>query len=263
MRCSWMVLGILGLALFAGVTGCSQYAERLAYRNHVGSLEPISEEEEDPNKAVTDDGSIVFTQERLEISLRPMSEEELNRQFAAATAAGVNPYTFGDTKWFRVDEVPRRFTVFRLTVKNYQYPKVYIDPTDVLIESDNGRKYYSLSYDQLYVYFRTFSPGGKSGGEMGDRAGNPYKRWQERMSVLNRTMYPSEQVFSGQEADGYLVFQPLHADVSKITVRIPEVAVRFDYRNVPIETIAVDARFHRETGRLYPDGQLELTYEVQ
>lgn len=263
MRCKWMVLGIVMLAVPVWISGCARYMDRLAYREYMGVLTPVDQEEEHPQKTITDDGEILFEQERLEIGLRPMTDEELNRQFPSATAQGRNPYTFGDTKWFRYDEVPQRFTVFRLTVKNYQYPKVFIDPTDVQLISDNGRVYHSLTREQLYVYFRTFATGGRSADGAGERFGNEYHDWQERMSILRRTRFAPEFIFSGQERDGFLVFEPLHGDVSNITVNVPEVQVRFDYRDVPIETLAVTARFHRDTGRLYPDGELKLTYEVR
>ena len=36
-------------------------------------------------KVVADDGSVLFTKERLEIRVRPMTDDELNRQFSDVT----------------------------------------------------------------------------------------------------------------------------------------------------------------------------------
>lgn len=261
MHQKWTAL--LAVALLAG---CSH---NLAYRDFSGDLAPRPEEDEDAAKMVMDDGSVVYTKDRLEIRIRPMTEQELNRQFPSETQRGSNPYTFGNTTWFRTNEVPKRFTVFRVTVKNYQYPKVILPQVGVSIASDNGRNYYALSYKQLYTYFRSFSPGGKAGistlggSNPGQRSGNEYRTWTDRLDILNRSMFTHDLVFSGQESEGYLVFEPLHADVNNITVHLEDIAVRFDFRGVPTETIDVDARFHRETGKLYPDGRRELTYSLQ
>ena len=68
------------------------------------SLRPASEQAE--AMTVADDGSVRFTLDRFEVSLRPMTAEELNRQFPAR---GVFLSTTS--------------TVFRLGVKNYYLPE--------------------------------------------------------------------------------------------------------------------------------------------
>ena len=248
-----LALGSIGLT-----TSC-------AYHYYAGNLRPMEEAVQGEGKRVTDDGSVIFTAGRLEIQLRPMNDEELNRQFSVATEQGTNPYTYGRTKVFRTDRTPSRFTVFRLSVKNYAYPKVHIDPTSLYIETDNGRKYFALSFAQLKIYYRSFSLGGSGGGaaSSGDRSrgmrrGGEYHIWQERQSILRRTLFADEMIFSGQEREGYVVFKNLAPDVARLTVHIPDIAVRFDFRDQPIETIDVASRFERDIGREYPDGRIEL-----
>jgi len=76
---------------------------------------------------------------------------------------------------------------------------------------------------------------------------------------LRRTMLKNEEVFSGQEADGFIVFPALHHDVNKIHVVVNDVVLRFDFRNEPIETTNIQYSFQREIGRKYKDGKLELS----
>ena len=74
--------------------------------------------------------------------------------------------------------------------------------------------------------------GGQSSGSTsvsGDRRGNERQEWLERTDLLKRSLLPDEDTFSGQEKDGYIVFEPLAPDVSGITVIIPDLQVRFDY----------------------------------
>ena len=86
------------------------------------SLRPAAEQAE--GTTVADDGSVRFTLNRFEVSLRPMTAEELNRQFP------------GDF---------RHSTVFRLGVRNYYYPKVGIDPASIVMRSPDGRKWHNLA----------------------------------------------------------------------------------------------------------------------
>ena len=235
-------------------SGCS-------YRYYVEDLKPISEAEQGANKTVADDGTVSYTQARLEISLRPMTDEELNRQFPTFSSEGAdsrNPYTFGNSTYFRTGDTPQRFTVFRMYVSNYEYPKVYLDPKEVYITTSNGRKYYALRHEQLVIYYRRYVGSG-DGGDSPGMPGNALEVLKERDGILRSTMFPDEEVFSAQENEGYLVFKPLAPDVEELTVHIPDVVVRFDYKGDPIEDVDVEMHFEREIGRIYPDGRKVAT----
>ncbi len=234
--------------------GCS-------YRYYAEDLKPLNEIEQGANKTVADDGTVSYIQARLEISLRPMTDEELNRQFSAYSNEGAdsrNPYTFGNSTYFRTGDTPHRFTVFRMYLSNYEYPKVYLDPQKVYMTTSNGRKYYALSHEQLSRYYRSYIGGGTGGNEPG-MLGNARYIWQERTGILRTTMFPDEQVFSAQQNEGYLVFKPLAPDVDGLTVHIPDVVVRFDFKGDPIEDVDVEMHFEREIGRVYPDGSKVAT----
>lgn len=223
-----------------------------AYRPYAADVEPLDEQQQDQGVTVADDGTVTYTQGRLEVRLRPMSDDELNRQFASYSQSGArstNPYTFGNSEYFTTGETPRRFTVFKLSVKNYEYPKVRV-AGDIVLESANGRKYYALTLQQLDTYYRIYAQGYR---------GNEYTEYKDRRDIFKRTAFPREDIFSGQEVEGYVLFKPLADDVEEIVVQIQDIVVRFDYRGEPVESTGAIFRFRRDIGRIFPDGTIELT----
>jgi len=232
------------LILVAACLGCS-------YRPYAGPLEPSPEAAQGESMAVADDGSITYTHGRLEVKLRRLTDDELNRQFGGRMSSGpqaTNPYTYSDREDFYTGEKPERFTVFKLSLKNYEYPKVRLDG-DVVLESDNGRKYYSLSLQQMDRYFRAYAVGYR---------GIEYNVYKERRAILLNTAFPREDIFSGQETEGLIVFRPLDEDVAQMTVTVRDLVIRFDFRGEPAESLDVSYRFERDVGRRYPDGTIEL-----
>ena len=53
-------------------------------------------------------------------------------------------------------------------------------------------------------------------------------------------------IFSGQEKEGYIVFPQLDRDVENFTLTVQEMALRFDFRNEPVETVDIPYEFQRE-----------------
>lgn len=233
---------LLAAALF--YSGCG-------YHYFAGPLRPTEDQSE--TMTVADDGTVTFTQDRFEVRLKPMSEEELNRQFFNNSQSGpqsTNPYTFGNTVFWGTDQEKQRFTVFRISVKNYAYPKVKIDPAKIVLKAANKREYWTLSFEQLDTYYRAYAIGYR---------GNEYARYQERRDLLRRTMFKNEEIFSGQEADGFVVFPALHHDVSAVEVQVHDVVLRFDFRNEPVESTDINYSFVRDIGRIYKDGKVVLS----
>ncbi|HID10997.1 MAG TPA: hypothetical protein EYP17_06815 [Candidatus Latescibacteria bacterium] len=231
MRTFW-----LWVAVFLGI-GCGRY--------FAGAIRPMSEAQQGPHMTVQDDGTVSYSLNRLEISLRPVSDEELNRQFPSQSRAGVsstNPYTYGNWRPMGDDWTPHRFTVFLLKVKNYVYPKMLVDPSKAVLVADNGRVYRSLGMAELSGYYRAYVLG---------QAGNFYARFEERKDILKRTLYRGDIIFSGQEQEGYLVFPPLHPDVDRFQVTLKGVVLRFDYKDEPLETTELTFRFQREVYKGY------------
>ena len=239
----WSAGAAVGALCLAAMSQCGYY-------HYAGPLRPLDQQHS--AMTVADDGSITFVQDRLEIRLRPLTDEELNRQFAAHSHAGpksTNPYTYGDTEFWEGEQERARFTVFQMAVKNYSYPKVKIDPARVQLRALNKREYWTLNIHQLDTYFRAYALGYR---------GNEYAHYQERLDLLRRTMFKNEEIFSGQEKEGYLVFPSLHSDVRQVELIVHDAVLRFDYRNEPVETLDVVYQFQRDTGRIYRDGEIRL-----
>jgi len=232
----WVVAGTVLLASSLG-SGC-------AYRLIPGPLVPLPEGEQAKKATVEDDGTVTIPIDRLRISLQPVSDGELNRQFSTSSQAGkhsVNPYTFGNWIPEGASRTPKRFTVFLLVVENYAYPKVLLDPHDITIRAANGRVFEARGLPFLKEYYYPYARA---------YTGNSHADFRGRVDILAGTMYPAEEmVFAGQTVDGYVVFPKLHDDVRDIVVQVPDVALRFDYRDEPIETADLAFHFHRDVGR--------------
>ena len=76
--------------------------------------------------------------------------------------------------------------------------------------------------------------------------GNARKGFKARRDLLQRTLFPDDMIFSGQEKEGYIVFPQLDRDVEKFTLWVQDMALRFDFRNAPVETVDIPYEFQRE-----------------
>lgn len=223
------------------------------YRYYAGPLQPLPDAQQQTGMQVSDDGTVLFVQERFEVGVRPQTDAELNRLYPTYSKGGIasiNPYTYGDWKDPETGSTPQRFTIFLLKVKNYSYPKVQIDPLNVSLIASNGRQYPTLDPREFDEYYRRYATA---------YAGNLYDRYEERKDLFAASRYGAEPVFSGQEAEGFLVFPALHPDVQKLRLKLEDVAIRFDFRGDPIEMLDLEYVFFRETGRIYPDGTTKLS----
>jgi hypothetical protein len=245
MRIYWAT-ALSVITLIGMLAGCGH---RLGYRHLAGPITPAIQAS-DGRYVIADDGSVTYLQDRLEIALQPMTAEMLDRQFpdhskrpdgfqgANPHEVVGNPYTYGEWIPPGADAAPDRFTVFLLRIKNYEYPKVLAEPASISLEAGNGRHYPALSFPTLVDYHRVYALG---------FAGNTYHAFEERKSLLQRTLYPeSDQVFSGQETQGYVVFAPLDRDVGGFKVWVRDVVLRFDYRGEPAERIDIPFDFARD-----------------
>lgn len=229
---------ILLFLFLAGLAGC---LSQVGMRRFATPAAPAAQQGE--GMSLQDDGSIVFTKDRLEISVRVLEDEYLNRQFASYSVQGArstNPYTYGNWKPWGQNWTPRRFTVLLIKVKNYSYPKVLLDPEKIRITTANKRAYQALDEglmeDRFSPYLRSY-------------AGQDYRKYRDMLDHMVRTTYKPDYVFSGQEAAGYVVLPVLHNDVEDFIVHVPGVGVRFDYRSAPLEYLDLSYHFKREVYR--------------
>lgn len=238
MAMRWSFLTVLGsLLLVLTLSSC-------AYRLVPGPLIPLDETGQGEGCVVSDDGTVTYHIERLRISLKPMSDEELNRQFADQSSAGgrsTNPYTYGDWTPEGESRVPVRFTVFLLAVENYNYPKVLIHPEKMSVHTQNSRVYDPLGFGVLREYYYPYNRA---------YAGNAGARFRTRKDLLKGTMYPSDEyVFAGLSEKGYVVFPPLHDDVQRISIHLNQIGLRFDFRDEATHTRDLVFNFEREVHR--------------
>ena len=53
---------------------------------------------------------------------------------------------------------------------------------------------------------------------------------------------------SGQQTEGFFIFPALHADVNSVELVI-DAALRFDFRDKPVDQIDISYAFEREIGK--------------
>ncbi len=236
MRIRNIATGGLLLALYlVTLSGC---ISQVGLRRFATPPQPALEQNE--GMAVLDDGTITYTKDRLEISLQVLEDGFLNRQFASASNRGAestNPYTYGDWTPWGQEWTPSRFTVILLKVKNYEFPKVFVNPDALTITSSNERLYNVLDEGLLEDHFSPY---------LRAYAGIQRRQFEDITDQLRRTVYPPDMVFSGQEATGYIVFPVLHKDVESFNVNVTDMAVRFNYKGEPVETIDLEFKLERE-----------------
>ena len=235
-------MGLLSLLL----SGCGI---TLGQRHFAGPIVPLPEAQQTVKVLVSDDRSITYSKDRLEVTLQPLTPGMLNRNFAGQSespegfhkanpyAGSVNPFTYGDWVPSGEKRAPERFTVFLLKIKNYAYPKVQLNPANIAIEVPNGRRYASLSLSALIEYYWPYAIA---------YAGNTYETFKERQSLMRATLFKDTPVFSGQESEGYVVFPALSRDVEQFTITISDMALRFDFRGEPTESVDIPYIFTRE-----------------
>ena len=206
--------------------------------------------DEDTAIEVLDDGTVTFSMGRLQVSVRPMLDEELNRQFRhlsndviPADPLPSNPFTYGDWEDPRTGRPPQRFTIFLLTIKNYEFPKVKLDPLKIVIESTNHREYFPWGPYDFEEMFRRHALAFNGQG---------YERYTARKEMIRRATYPDDEFcFSGQEVQGYVIFPRVHDDVEEITLTIYDLAYHYDYRGEPLETVDISYRFKRKLNKVW------------
>ena len=111
------------LAAAALLLGCGHYLVP-------GRFQPleVAQQQTDvqgSNMKILDDGTVTFVQNRLEVSVRPMDDEEINRQYPAqstnargpADELPSNPFTYGNWIDPRTGKAPQRLSIFKITVK--------------------------------------------------------------------------------------------------------------------------------------------------
>jgi hypothetical protein len=174
-----------------------------------------------------------------------MTDEALNAMFPEDSQKGyfsTNPYTYGN----RIDPVlgytPNRFTVFRVTVINDTYAKVFLDPLKALLSTDRGEVLHgygipsSSPHESFERYYRAIR----------GQSGNEFYRFDLRMGNVRSSAYiEGHRVFKGESYAGLLTFDSLDEDVTHVRLVLKDFVLKFDVSDRPLEAMDIPFEFDR------------------
>ena len=223
-----ILIAVTGLLL---IQGCFLFPPKMRY---VSTLTPRVPDNSNLY-TVQPDGTVSYNVEGSRIDVRYMTDEELNALFPKESSRGkysINPYTYGN--WVDPDlgYIPNRFTVFKVTVYNYTFAKVSLDPLKALLLTDKGDRLYAYgiegpvphnSFEKYYMALRR-------------QSGNEYYRYNMRMGIVRSHNYARDQViFKGESYGGFIVFDPLDGDVKRVRLILKDFVTKFDQFGAPLE----------------------------
>ena len=163
-----------------------------------------------------------------------------------------NPYTFGRRRVGGGKPERERFTVFHVQVTNSGHARVLVDAAHMTLRTPDGQKLPPLGLEQLQAYYRAYVTGYQ---------GNAYARYQQRIDLLQRTLYENEAVYQGEPAEGHVVFPALPSHVRQVTLAMENVEMGHGDRGEPATAIEIGFQFQRDIGRLYDDGRVVIQDE--
>ena len=207
--------------------------------------ELVPKESKREGYSVGDEGVVSYYLEGSRVDVRYLTDQILNQMFPEDSRGGrlsTNPYTYGDWVDPNLGYVPNRFTVFNVSVYNYTYPKMLLDPLKAILLTDRGELLDSHTVSpvagrkSLEGYYRALR----------GISGNEHYRFAKRIGVVRGTIYGEDEViFKGENYSGLIVFDPLHPEVSNVRLILKEFAYRFDASGKPIETMDIPFDFSR------------------
>ena len=218
--------------------------QKVEYRS---VLEPKEAEREE--YSIGDDGVVSYHLEGSRIDVQHMTDQALNGMFPDDSRGGklsTNPYTYGDWMDPNVGYVPNRFTVFNVSVYNYTYSRMQLDPLKVILLTDRGD--YLQSYTVAPVADRKSLEGYYRA--LRGISGNEHYRFSKRIGIVRGTAYGEDEViFKGENYTGFIVFDPLHSKVRNARLILKDFAHKFDASGNPAETIDIPFDFSRLVSR--------------
>ena len=183
--------------------------------------------------------------EGLRIDVQYLDDKTLNQMFPDDSKGGkisTNPYTYGDWVDPNLGYTPNRFTVFRVSVFNYTYPKMLLDPLQAILLTDRGELLESYTVSpraqrkSLEGYYRALR----------GISGNEHHRFSKRIGIVRGTIYGEDElIFKGESYSGLLVFESLHPEVGNVRLIFKNVAYKFDTAGKPIATVDIPFDFRR------------------
>ncbi len=206
-------------------------------------LEPKESERE--GHSIGDGGIASYDLEGSPIDVQYMTDSALNEMFPEESKGGEfssNPYTYGDWVDPNFGYVPNRFTVFNVSVINYTFSKMRLDPLKVILLTDRGDRMESYTVSpaadrkSLESYYRSIL----------GISGNEHFRFLTRIGIARWSTYGEDEViYKGENYGGFIVFDPLHSEVRNVRLILKELAYKFDASGKPIDTIDLSFDFSR------------------
>ena len=220
-------------------------AER-AVRSAPGAVVPKERRETLRGRYMLKEANVIaYEMEGCRIEVECMTDEALNALFpegAGKEELSTNPYTYGNWVDPARGYTPNRFTVFKVTIYNYTFAKVLLNPLEGVVYTDQG--------DELHAYgIEATSPYGSFEQyykRLRGQSGNEYYRYDQRIGVLRSHNYGNnELIFKGEHYGGFIVFDPLPENVKRATLVLKDFVLRFDAFGRPLEQMDVPFVFDR------------------
>jgi len=239
-------MGAWAVALvLLGLWGCLHVPPQLSYRIRLtpapGLLDGAT------YYASPEDSATVFEQQGFRLKVRYLSDTDLNQEYAKDTfrEPNLNPFTYGRDRDLDRGYTPPRFTVFRLTVVNQAYPKVMVDPAQMVLRTDRGDRfaYWDVkerdAANSLERYWM----------ERRGEGGNEEYYFSQRLGLVREALYRRHTfVFQGESYTGKVVFAALDPGVREATLEVEGILLRVDAFDRPTETTKAVFRFGVEQG---------------
>ncbi|MEW6755105.1 MAG: hypothetical protein AB1505_29600 [Candidatus Latescibacterota bacterium] len=217
------------------VCGCLRVPPQLAYQIRLAPLPGLLDGSTYYDSP--EDSSTVFEQQGFRLKVRYLSDAELNQEYARDTfrQPNLNPFTYGTDRDLDRGYTPPRFTVFRLTVVNQAYPKVMVDPAQMVLRTDRGERlaYWDVRQRDAANSFERYWM------ERRGEGGNEEYYFSQRLGLVREALYRRHTfVFQGESYTGKVVFAALHPDVRQVTLEMEGIVLRVDAFDRPAETTA-------------------------
>lgn len=239
--------------------GCSLMSPLVFPPKYERSSLLLPRKDQGADYTIAEDGVVSYTMEGLRIDVEYMTDQELNEMFPEESSQGAyshNPYTYGDYVDPVLGYVPNRFTVFRVTVHNYSFARVELQPLGSLLTTNREGEVlqpYSilsgLAPQNFESYYRTLR----------GPSGNEYYRFDMRMGIVRTNNYELDQkIFKGESYGGFIVFNPLDDEVEEVHLVLKDFVLKFNAFGKPLETVDIAFAFDRQVTQKLLEEQTEL-----
>ena len=190
------------------------------------------------------DSTAVYTREGLQVRVRFLRDEELVGEIPGERNPYVYPGPFDSKLGYR----PVQFTVFQVAVVNPTFPKVQLNPEQVLLKTDRGKTLYpyAITLAEAQGRLRNFETYFLS---KGIQTGNAQALYLERMGLVRETIYHRDApVFKGNTYTGKIIFDALPPETTGVTLVISDFILRFGVHDEPEEFLSVGFPFGVQQG---------------